>query len=304
MGQALATDGRRDKVFLMSKVCGRDYKSAMSNLEDSLRRMKTDRIDLWQFHGMKHDDDASLIFDEEKGAMKAAREAVKAGKVRFLGFSEIEIYDHLVDVTERPGEFARIAAFFRRVADAVAAEVERVRPDVVWTCAFQQGHPEHDLAHVCAALATRALRPDATFCQLPQYELTILVPLRFAPWFRGEVQEIRLTPEELAAKYRMRDAYPSQVELFARFKRVIDGLGRVGAVAGRGFSFEEFASRETFAVVPPEHDYLRSTHPVEALNYMRDSHRGVKVRFDRHVRPIVTALLAGDPAAGAAARAV
>jgi LmbE family N-acetylglucosaminyl deacetylase len=239
---------------------------------------------------------------EAEGAAALAAAGIPGERVRFLGFSEIEIYDHLVDVTERPGEFARIAAFFRRVADAVAAEVERVRPDVVWTCAFQQGHPEHDLTHVCAALATRALRPDATFCQLPQYELTILVPLRFAPWFKGEIQEIRLTPEEVAAKHRMRDAYPSQVELFGRFERVIDGLGRVGRLAGRGFSFEEFAARETFAVLPQDFDYLRSTHPVEALNYMRDAHRGVKVRFDLHVRPIIAALLAGAPGAAGAPR--
>ncbi len=50
MGKALAEGGRRDKVFLMTKVCGRTAKDAQSNLEDSLRRLKTDRIDLWQFH--------------------------------------------------------------------------------------------------------------------------------------------------------------------------------------------------------------------------------------------------------------
>ncbi|MBI5478962.1 MAG: PIG-L family deacetylase [Deltaproteobacteria bacterium] len=239
---------------------------------------------------------------EAEGAAALAAAGIPRERVRFLGFSEIEIYDHLVDVTERPGDFLRIAAFFRRLAGAVAGEVARVRPDVVWTCAFQQGHPEHDLTHVAAALATRALGPGAVFCQLPQYELTILVPLRFAPWFQGEVQAIRLTPDETAAKLRMRDAYPSQVGLFRRFQRVIDTLGSIGRLAGRGFSFEEFAARETFAVLPPGFDYLHSTHPVEALNYMRDSHRGVKVRFDLHVRPIIAALLAGAPAAATTPR--
>jgi N-acetylglucosamine malate deacetylase 2 len=236
---------------------------------------------------------------EAEGAAALAAAGIPRERVKFLGFSEIEIYDHFVDVTERPGEFPRIAAYFRRIADAVAAEVARVAPDVVWTVAYQQGHPEHDVVHVAAALATRALRPQATLCHLPQYELTILVPLRFAPWFKGEVRAIQLTPEELAAKYRMRDAYPSQVELFGRFQRVIDTLGSIGRLAGRGFSFEQFASRETYSVVPPDFDYLRSTHPVEALNYMRDAHRGVKVRFDLHIRPIVIALLAGHTAAEA-----
>jgi predicted aldo/keto reductase-like oxidoreductase len=57
----------------------------MKNLEDSLRRMKTDRIDLWQFHEMVYDNDPDWVF--EKGGMKAALEARKAGKVRFIGFT-------------------------------------------------------------------------------------------------------------------------------------------------------------------------------------------------------------------------
>lgn len=85
MGKALA-NGWRDRVFLMTKVCGRDYETAMSNLEDSLQRLQTDRIDLWQFHGTQWDDDAQVIFSED-GALKAALEAQKAGKIRFIGFT-------------------------------------------------------------------------------------------------------------------------------------------------------------------------------------------------------------------------
>lgn len=83
MGKALA--GRRDKVFLMTKVCGRDRKMARSNLEDSLRRLKTDHIDLWQFHEVVYDNDPDWIF--ERGAIDVAVEARKAGKVRFIGFT-------------------------------------------------------------------------------------------------------------------------------------------------------------------------------------------------------------------------
>ncbi|HYO81410.1 MAG TPA: aldo/keto reductase, partial [Bryobacteraceae bacterium] len=50
MGKALAMDGYRKKAFLMTKVCDRDYTGAMKHLEDSLRRLQTDVIDLWQFH--------------------------------------------------------------------------------------------------------------------------------------------------------------------------------------------------------------------------------------------------------------
>jgi uncharacterized protein len=86
MGKALAEGGRRDKVFLMTKVCGRTAKDAQANLEDSLRRLKTDRLDLWQFHEMVYDNDPDWVFDEE-GAIHAGLKALKDGKVRYLGFT-------------------------------------------------------------------------------------------------------------------------------------------------------------------------------------------------------------------------
>lgn len=86
MGKALAAGGRRDKVFLMTKVCGRTAKDAQSNLEDSLRRLQTDRIDLWQFHEIVYDNDPDWVFDE-KGAIHTGLKALKEGKVRYLGFT-------------------------------------------------------------------------------------------------------------------------------------------------------------------------------------------------------------------------
>ena len=85
MGRALSRSGKRDKVFLMTKNCERDYEGSMRNLDDSLRRMRTDRIDLWQFHEMVYDSDPDWVF--EKGGLKAALEAQKAGKVRYIGFT-------------------------------------------------------------------------------------------------------------------------------------------------------------------------------------------------------------------------
>ncbi len=86
MGKALAQGGRRNKTFLMTKCCGRTAKDAQSNLEDSLRRLKTDRIDLWQFHEIVYDNDPEWIFDAE-GAIHTGLKAVKDGKVRYLGFT-------------------------------------------------------------------------------------------------------------------------------------------------------------------------------------------------------------------------
>ena len=86
MGKALAADKRRDKVFLMTKVCGRTAKDATAHLEDSLRRLKTDHLDLWQFHEIIYDNDPDWVFAED-GAIHAGIKALKDGKVRFLGFT-------------------------------------------------------------------------------------------------------------------------------------------------------------------------------------------------------------------------
>jgi predicted aldo/keto reductase-like oxidoreductase len=85
MGQALSIGGRRQKVFLMSKNCGRDAATTRQHLEDSLRRLKTDVIDLWQFHEINYDNDPTWVV--ERGALAEAIKAQKEGKVRFLGFT-------------------------------------------------------------------------------------------------------------------------------------------------------------------------------------------------------------------------
>ena len=82
MGKALAMDGYRKKVFLMTKVCDRDQAGAMKHLEDSLRRLKTDVIDLWQFHECNYYNDPELIL--EKGGLRAALEAKKKAKCASL----------------------------------------------------------------------------------------------------------------------------------------------------------------------------------------------------------------------------
>lgn len=85
MGKALQ-DGYRAKAFLMTKHHGRDKKTAMQHLEDSLRRLRTDVIDLWQFHEVVYDKDPEMIF-APGGGIEAAELAKKQGKVRFVGFT-------------------------------------------------------------------------------------------------------------------------------------------------------------------------------------------------------------------------
>jgi len=82
----LALKGRRDQVTLMTKVCARDRKTAQAELEESLRRLQTDVIDIWQFHEINYDSDADWIFRTD-GAIEAALAARQAGKIRFIGFT-------------------------------------------------------------------------------------------------------------------------------------------------------------------------------------------------------------------------
>jgi predicted aldo/keto reductase-like oxidoreductase len=85
MGKALR-DGYRQKAFLMTKIDGRNKTTAGAQLNESLRRLQTDRIDLLQFHEVIRDSDPDRVF-AKGGALEAVLEAQKAGKVRFIGFT-------------------------------------------------------------------------------------------------------------------------------------------------------------------------------------------------------------------------
>jgi len=110
MGQAL--QGRRDDVFLMTKVCthGRGRKEAMRQLEQSLQRLKTDVIDLWQVHECVYYNDPERHF-AKGGVVEALEQAQKQGKVRFVGFTghkdpaihlEMLGYDYPFDTCQLP----------------------------------------------------------------------------------------------------------------------------------------------------------------------------------------------------------
>jgi aryl-alcohol dehydrogenase-like predicted oxidoreductase len=86
MGRALK--GKRDKVFLMTKFCthGREAMLATQMLHESLNRLQTDHLDLWQVHGVAFENDPDL-FIRPNGAAEALRKAKQEGKVRFVGFT-------------------------------------------------------------------------------------------------------------------------------------------------------------------------------------------------------------------------
>src|ERR1700723_891410 len=86
LGRALK--GKRDRAVVMTKVCthGRDKTVAMRQLEESLTRLQTDHLDVWQIHEVIYENDPDLIF-APNGAAEALLEAKQQGKVRFVGFT-------------------------------------------------------------------------------------------------------------------------------------------------------------------------------------------------------------------------
>ena len=99
MGKALR-DGYRDRFFLMTKIDGRSKKEAARQLDESLKRLQTDRIDLVQHHEILRFEDPHRIFDPE-GANAALLEARKAGKLRFIGFTghkDPMVHLHMLEV--------------------------------------------------------------------------------------------------------------------------------------------------------------------------------------------------------------
>ena len=85
MGKALR-DGYRDKVFLMTKIDGRTKQAAAEQIDESLKRLQTDHVDLMQHHEVIRLEDPDRIF-AEGGAQEALLEAQKAGKIRYIGFT-------------------------------------------------------------------------------------------------------------------------------------------------------------------------------------------------------------------------
>ncbi|OLE96443.1 MAG: aldo/keto reductase, partial [Cyanobacteria bacterium 13_1_20CM_4_61_6] len=104
MGKALR-DGYRSRVFLMTKIDGRSKKEAARQLDESLRRLQTDCIDLVQHHEVIRFEDPHRIFDPE-GAHAALLEARSAGKLRYMGFTghkDPRIHLHMLDVAREHG---------------------------------------------------------------------------------------------------------------------------------------------------------------------------------------------------------
>jgi predicted aldo/keto reductase-like oxidoreductase len=104
MGKALR-DGYRNKAFLMTKIDGRTKASAAKQIDESLKRLQTDRIDLMQIHEVIRLEDPDRVF-AAGGTMEALVEARKAGKIRFIGFTghkDPMVHLRMLDMSRKHG---------------------------------------------------------------------------------------------------------------------------------------------------------------------------------------------------------
>jgi diketogulonate reductase-like aldo/keto reductase len=104
LGRALA-GGYRSRAFLMTKIDGRTAAAATSQIDESLKRLQTDRIDLLQFHEIIRMDDPERVF-AQGGALEAVLRAREQGKVRYIGFTGHKspaIHRHMFEVADQHG---------------------------------------------------------------------------------------------------------------------------------------------------------------------------------------------------------
>jgi aryl-alcohol dehydrogenase-like predicted oxidoreductase len=105
VGKALSQGGYRNKAFVMTKIDGRTKETATNQINDSLKRLKVDHIDLLQHHEVLRYDDPDRIFNQG-GSMEAVLAAKEAGKIRYIGFTghkDPHIHLSMLEVAQRNG---------------------------------------------------------------------------------------------------------------------------------------------------------------------------------------------------------
>ena len=134
MGKALRA-GYRERAFLMTKIDGRSAGTAKRQLDESLRRLQTDCIDLVQHHEIIRYEDANRIFDEKEGAQKVLEDARQAGKLRYIGFTghkDPAIHLYMLEVARERGARIDTVQMPLNVMDAHYRSFEQlVLPELV-----------------------------------------------------------------------------------------------------------------------------------------------------------------------------
>ena len=229
-----------------------------------------------------------------EAVQSAAAVGIPADHTDCLEFSEVDIYQRFMFVTENREAADWTKPFFQNIIDALRERIFEYKPQAVFTCAYQGGNPEHDLTHYFTRLVIDEYERDSgeivPFIHVPMYEYIVLVALRFNPFYRGIRWKYQLDDREKANKRNQFEAYPSQRELFGKFEWVLKGVSLLGLFTrGRPYSVEEYLGTEEWGPVPEDWDYLQNPHRFDWANYIGDHFGNVPVSFDKSVLPIVAA---------------
>jgi len=235
MGKALATGGRRDKVFLMTKNCARDYKGTKQHLEDSLRRLQTDHLDLWQFHEINYTEDPDWIVD--RGALKAALEAKKEGKVRYIGFTGHKDIDHLLKMLAKPCEWDTVQmpinildAHYRSFQKKVVPECNRRQIGAIGMKALVGGLIPNRLgisAEVCRRYAL-SLPISTLVCGITSrkdFQQDLAIARNFKPMTAAELETLLADTKE-AGKEGKYEGFKTTTGFDGHYHRVQHGLAK------------------------------------------------------------------------------
>jgi len=215
MGAALAQDGYRDRVFLMTKNCAHDRKAdhSMAKLEESLSRLRTDFLDLWQIHEVTWDDDPDRIF-APGGAAEAMLKAKEQGKVRHVGFTghrSPAIFKRMLDqgfpwdTLQMP--INALDAHFRSFEQEILPIAREQNIGVIGMKSLADGHifEGTDLS-AREALAYALSQPIATLCSgidsLAILEQNVAVARGFEPLPQPELDAILAKTARAAAEGR------------------------------------------------------------------------------------------------------
>ena len=228
----LGLQDRRDKVFLMTKVCthGRDKKVAMQQLEESLQRLRTDHLDLWQVHEVIYENDPDLHF-AKGGVIEALDEAKKQGKVRFVGFTghknpaihlKMLAHNYPFDTVQMP--LNCFDGTYRSFAQQVLPELERRGIAALGMKSLGgDGQPIlHGVVSAEEALRYAMSLPVATtVCGIDSLDVlrqNVSIARGFRPMTPEEMQELRQRCRSFAAD--------GHLELYKSTKKYDGGVGR------------------------------------------------------------------------------
>ena len=287
----LFDEGRRHLVILAHHDDELPYAGLIKRMGPQVKIIWVTNSDgLAHESDMSPDDYAKARYQESLDAL--AHLGIGEEQVLSLWHSEYALYELFSEMV-RGQHGGGVPERFVSMADEVEAQVRAFAPDVVWTLAYQGGHPEHDLTHLYAARAVRRLSAErgaaVPFFELPAYEL-IIVPLRFRPWRRAPHHAIALSEGEWRAKDKMMSCYPTQQRIVDEFRRIIGLYAKLSWLRLKPFTFEDYGRHEPFAPVELGRDYARSSHISSKLDYPFDDYQGTPIRFKDTLRPIAKAL--------------